>query len=99
MPGLDVSLCDLGGLQMSVERSNGQISSEQLGGNTVITITLEGLHSPDDDMLDRTLQFIMLELGILPTPAAPPDPEPLATIDIPPPVEDYVPIPPTFVEP
>jgi hypothetical protein len=80
-----------------VERENGFIVDSEVSGDSVFTITVEGIHPMDEDMMDRTLQFVMIELGIdtawqevEPPPVDPP-------VQAPVPLEGHVP-PPTFVD-
>lgn len=66
-----------------VEREYGSIEDSELDGNSVLTITVEGIHPMDQDMMDRTLQFVLMELGVDTSWQVPP-PEPLP---VPPPPE------------
>jgi hypothetical protein len=47
-----------------VARENGYVEDSELNGNTVVTVTIEGIQATNDDMLDRILQFVMIEMGI-----------------------------------
>lgn len=74
-----------------VDRQHGSIEDSELNGDTILTITVQGIHPTDPDLLDRTLQFVLMELGVDTTwQEAPPPPV------SPPPVE---PVPPGVVEP
>jgi len=80
-----------------VERENGFIVDSEVSGDSVFTITVEGIHPMNEDMMDRTLQFVMIELGIdtawqevEPPPVDPPVQEPQ-------PAEGFIP-PPTEVD-
>ena len=61
---------------MQVDRQGGSITDDQ-GTDSIYTITVFGSHPMDQDMMDRTLQFVLVELGIDTTWAdvPPPDPE------------------------
>jgi hypothetical protein len=61
---------------MQVDRQGGSITDDQ-GTDSTYTITVFGSHPMDQDMMDRTLQFVLVELGIDTTWAdvPPPDPE------------------------
>jgi hypothetical protein len=62
---------------MKVEREYGWIEDGEEAGNSTYTITIEGTHIMDEFLMDRTLQFVLVELGIDTTWAdvPPPDPE------------------------
>jgi hypothetical protein len=53
----------LGGL-MSVQRENGSAEVAVGTGSTTITVSVDGQQTVSDDLLDRILQFVMIELGI-----------------------------------
>ena len=63
---------------MQVDRVGGSIQEyDDPSGNSAWLITLASTHPMDQDMMDRTLQFVLVELGIDTTWAdvPPPDPE------------------------
>ena len=47
-----------------VERENGYVEDSELDGNTVITVTIEGIHPTNPDQLDRVLQYVLIDMGI-----------------------------------
>lgn len=68
-----------------VTRENGTVEDSEVSGNTVITVTITGIQPTNDDMLDRFLQFVMMELGVdtqwqtrVPTPMEVPPPPDLS---------------------
>jgi hypothetical protein len=72
-----------------VVRENGWVEDSELNGNTVVTVTIEGIQPTNDDMLDRILQFAMMEMGIdvawatvNPQPTKVPPPAPLQTGEV-----------------
>lgn len=67
---------------MKVEREYGFIEDGELDGDSVFTITVEGIHPMDADMMDRTLQFVLMELGVD------------TSWNVPPPDPEVVPLPP-----
>jgi hypothetical protein len=59
-----------------IERDNGWIEDGEDAGNSTFLVTVEGTHLMDADMLDRTLQFVLVELGVdTAWQVPPPDPE------------------------
>ena len=66
-----------------VEREGGFIEDSMSGTDSVFTITVLGSHPMDQDMMDRTLQFVLMELGIdttwsdTPPPTSEPAPAPV----------------------
>jgi hypothetical protein len=80
---------------MQVDREGGSITDDQ-GTDSTYTITVFGSHPMDQDMMDRTLQFVLVELGIDTTWAdvPPPDPE----VVPPPPDPENPPNPPSLPE-
>lgn len=48
----------------TVDRANGSAETSQVNDTTIVNITIQGNYVIDADMLDRILQFVLMELDI-----------------------------------
>lgn len=48
----------------TVDRANGSAETSQVNDTTIVNVTIQGNYVIDADMLDRVLQFVLMELDI-----------------------------------
>lgn len=48
----------------TVDRANGSAETSQVNDTTIVNITIQGNYVIDADMLDRVLQFVLMQLDI-----------------------------------